>query len=84
MIQELTKDLRKSGKLVGVTDHPYIVNGSNVVFDEVVVKGDLSGDLEYNGKKLRITKIDEIIGLIVDRAGTRGPVWKGVECQILS
>ncbi len=79
----LSRELLKAGKVVGLTDRVYPITSSNVTFDEVLVKGDLSGELEYNGKRLRIVRTDTIIGLLVDMGGARGPVWKGVECQIL-
>lgn len=78
-----SRELLKSGKVVGLTDRVYPITGSNVTFDEVLVKGDLSGEFEYNGKRLRIVRADAIIGLLVDMGGARGPVWKGVECQVL-
>ena len=78
-----SRELLKSGKVVGLTDRVYPIIGPNVIFDEVLVKGDLSGELEYNGKRLRIVRADTIIGLLVDMGGARGPVWKGVECQVL-
>lgn len=76
-------ELLKSGKVVGLTDRVYPITGSSVTFDEVLVKGDLSGELEYNGKRLRIIRVDTITGLKVDLGGARGPVWTGVECQVL-
>lgn len=75
--------LLKSGNVVGLTDRVYTITGSSVTFDEVLVKGDLSGELEYNGKRLRIIRTDVISGLLVDIRGARGPVWQGVECEVL-
>ncbi len=78
-----TNEIRRSGAVVGITDRVYTMTGSTVTFDEILVKGDLSGDLEYNGRKLRVTRVDTMIGLEVGISGARGPVWKRVECQLL-
>lgn len=78
-------ELKNSGKVVGITDRIYEINGQSVIkFDDVLVKGDLSGELEYNNKKILITHIDSIIGLEVNLHGARGPVWKGVECKVVA
>jgi len=76
-------DLLKNNQVVGVTDRIYPITGSEVTFDDVLVKGDLAGELEYNGRKLRVLRVDTAIGLEVGSAGARGPVWKGVECEVL-
>ena len=78
-----SKNLYSSGKIVGITDHIYEIDDQSVIFDEILVKGDLSGELEYNGHKLRITRIDTITGLKVDLNGARGPLWEGVECKVI-
>jgi hypothetical protein len=78
-----TNELRRGRQVVGTTDHVYDVAGDRVVFAEVLVRGDLSGELEYNGRRLRVTRVDTIIGLEVTLQGARGPVWKGVECEVL-
>jgi len=72
-----------AGKVVGITDRVYPVNDGSITFDDVLVKGDLSGVLEYNGAKLRIIRINAVIVLEVTMQGARGPVWKGVECEVL-
>ncbi|PYT03979.1 MAG: hypothetical protein DMF60_16710 [Acidobacteria bacterium] len=76
-------EIRKSGAVVGITDRVYPINGNSVTFDDVLVKGDLSGDLEYNGRKLRVVRVDTVIGLEIGGQGPRGPVWKHVECQVV-
>lgn len=76
-------EIRSSGKVVGITDHIYDIDGQSVTFDDVLVMGDLSGELEYNGIKLRATHIDTIIGLEIGPHGPRGPVWKSVECKVV-
>ncbi len=77
-----TTELRKAGKLVGLTDRVYEVTAPTVIFDEIIVKGDLSGDLEYNGKRIRIVRVDTVIGLKVTPSGAAGPVWEKVECEV--
>ena len=80
---KLKPEIYSSGKIVGITDHVYEIKGESVTFDDVLVKGDLSGELEYNGIKLRIVRIDTMIGLEVGVHGARGPVWKGVVCEVI-
>jgi len=82
--QKLSSELRDSaGRLVGLTDRPYAPNGKTMTFHDVIVKGDLSGILEYNGIKLRIVRVNTVIGLEVTLEGARGPVWKGVEAEVI-
>lgn len=78
-----SRELLREGQVVGITDRIYPITGSSVIFNEVLVKGDLSGELEYNGKRVKVVRVDTIIGLMVDLGGARGPVWKGVECEVL-
>ena len=79
-----TPELRKGGAVVGITDRIYEVSGPTIRFDDVLVRGDLSGELEYNGKTLRIVRVEVIAGLEVGVSGPRGPVWKGVECSVVN
>ena len=80
-----TNELKKSGQVVGLTDRVYDVDdGKQVAFEEVVVRGDLSGVLEYNAHTLKVVEIREIIGLEISAQGARGPVWKGVVCEVLA
>ncbi len=79
-----SNEIRQGGKIVGLTDRIYPISGETVTFDDVIVRGDLSGELEYNGRRLQVVRVDEIIGLEVGPQGPRGPVWKGVQCQVLS
>jgi len=76
-------DIVKSGTVVGLTDRVYDISGSEVIFDEVLVRGDLSGDLEYNGHTIRVLRVDTVAGLLVDGRGARGPVWTGVVCEVI-
>lgn len=79
-----SNELRDSrGRVVGVTDRIYTPQNSKITFDDVVVRGDLSGPLEYNGLKLHIVRVNTVIGLEVGIGGPRGPVWKGVECEVI-
>lgn len=75
--------LDSTGRLVGITDRAYPPNGRTMIFQDVLVKGDLSGTLEYNGVKLRIVRVNTVIGLEVTPDGARGPVWKGVEAEVI-
>lgn len=81
--EKLSTEIRSGGRVVGETDHVYQISGKTVTFNDVLVKGDLSGELEYNGTKLRVVRINMTIGLEVIPQGVRGPVWKGVECQVI-
>ena len=76
-------ELRKGDKTVGLTDHKYPIAGQTVHFDEILVTGDLSGELNYNGWVLRVVDIDTFVGLEVDRRGPRGPLWKGVTLEVV-
>lgn len=78
-------ELRVNGKVVGLTDKVYSIEGKTVRFDEILVRGDLTeGDLEYNGHHLRIVRVEAVIGLLVGAGGPpRGPVWRGVECEVV-
>jgi len=78
-----TNELRKRGQVVGTTDRIYDITGDRVLFAEVLVRGDLSGEIEYNGRRLRVVRVDTITGLKVSLEGARGPVWEGVECEVL-
>lgn len=79
-----SNELRDSaGQVVGITDRVYTINGKSITFDDILVKGDLSGVLKYNGVKLRVVRVNTLIGLEVTMQGVRGPVWKGVECEVI-
>jgi hypothetical protein len=78
-----TNELRKQGQVVGTTDRVYEITGDRVLIAEVLVRGDLSGELEYNGRRLRIVGVHTITGLKVTLEGARGPVWEGVECEVV-
>jgi len=81
---QLSNELRdSSGRVVGITDDAYPPNGRTITFKDVLVKGELSGPLEYNGVTLRIVRVNTVIGLEVTPDGARGPVWKGVEAEVI-
>ncbi len=75
--------LDSKGTVVGLTDRVYTPNNSTITFDDVLVRGDLSGTLEYNGVKLHILRVNSVIGLELSTRGARGPVWKGVEAEVI-
>ncbi|KKU48403.1 hypothetical protein A3H10_03215 [Candidatus Uhrbacteria bacterium RIFCSPLOWO2_12_FULL_46_10] len=81
--EEPTNEIYKDGKVVGITDKLYTLNSTEITFDDVLVKGDLSGVLNYNGKNIQVIQIDTAIGMEVTQNGARGPVWKGVKCKVL-
>jgi len=83
-LSEPTRELKKEGHVVGLTDKVYPIVGGDVVFDEVQVLGDLDGILDYNGTLLRVVQIDTMIGLLVDNRGARGPVWQKVRCEVIN
>lgn len=83
-LSEPTRELKKEGQVVGLTDKVYQVAKGYVVFDEIQVLGDLSGVLDYNGTLLRVVQIDTMIGLLVDNRGARGPIWQKVQCEVVN
>lgn len=73
----------KNGVLVGETDKPYTPQNGHFNFDDIVVKGDLSGELEYAGKTIVVEQVEMIAGMEVSSRGVRGPVWKKVRTKIV-
>ena len=79
-----SNEIRKAGAIQGLTDKIYFpINGPTITIEEILVRGDLSGELDYNGHVLQVEAIDEAIGLEVGPAGPRGPIWRGVRCRVL-
>jgi len=76
-------NIYKNGNVVGETDKVYSPNGNYFDIAEIIVKGDLSGELEYCGKTIVAEHIDTMIGMEITQFGARGPVWKGVRCKIV-
>jgi hypothetical protein len=76
-------EIRKGGQVVGITDRAYSITPPEVVIDDLLVRGDLRGVLDYNGHQIEVIGINTIIGLEVGPGGARGPVWKGVRCKVI-
>lgn len=76
-------NIYKNGNVVGETDKVYSPKDNYFNFSEIVVKGDLSGELEYCGKTIVVEHIEMMIGMEITMLGARGPVWKEVRCKIL-
>ncbi len=76
-------EITAGDQVVGVADRAYEVSGRYVVFDEVLVKGSFGPDFTYRGKPLRLIHVHTMIGLLVDHRGPRGPVAKGVLCEVI-
>lgn len=83
-VQGSTEIRDANGIVVGLTDRIYSPDDSQPFFDEIFVKGDLSGPLEYNGVRIKIVRVNTLVGLEVSRNGPRGPLWKGVEYEVLN
>jgi hypothetical protein len=75
--------LRKGGVIVAELTKPANTSGGDVTVDELVVKGDLSGQLTYQGTSVVVDSIQEIIGLEVTSRGPRGPIWRGVHLKVV-
>lgn len=57
----------------------YLPNsGCHFTFNDVQVRSDLSGELEYSGHTIEVEKIDTIIGMELGAAGPKGLVGKQV------
>lgn len=76
-------EIYSSGEIVGILDRSYETDGAFITFDDVLVKGNLWGELEYRGVRMRVRHVRTIIGFEVTLRGGRGPVWKGVQCEII-
>lgn len=78
----MTTEIRKGDIVVGILDRSYVIEGDQVTFDDILVKGDLSGQIEYGGRTLEVERVYTMIGLEITMKGARGPVWKGVRCRV--
>ena len=78
------KNIYKKGSVVGTTD--VVVQPTNGYFDipDIVIKGNLDGELEYAGKKIVIDQVEMAIGMEIGQYGARGPIWKNVRARILN
>ncbi len=79
----MSNEIYNAGEVVAVTDRDYTIEGSKVVFDEVSVKGNMNGELEYEGVKLRITIVGAGVSITLGPEGACNTVWKGVECEVI-
>jgi|GEM_PF-4391226 len=78
------KNILSNGKVVAEVDRITPIDARSIEFANLFVKGDLSGDLEYNGKRIRILHVETILGMVASPAGLKGPVWQGVKCEVIS
>ena len=76
-------ELTKNGQIVGLVEGAKIV-GWRYEFDEVLVKGDWRGLLSYDNHNLIIVAVREQIGLEIGMQGARGPLLKGVVCDVVA
>lgn len=77
------KNIYKNGHIVGVTDMTASSDGSYFQIPDIVIKGELNGELEYLGKTIVIEQVETSIGLEIGRYGARGPIWKNVLARIV-
>jgi hypothetical protein len=79
-----SNEIRKGGVVMGLTNKIYFpIDGPTITIAEILIRGDLSGELEYNGRVLQVEAIDEAIGLEVGPSGPRGPIWRGVRFRVM-
>ncbi len=73
------------GQLVFTTDKPYEISGNTIAFDKLLLKGrpDYEKNFVYADAEIKITAINEYIGLLVSGGSVEGPVLRGVQCQIV-
>ncbi|MCK4905071.1 hypothetical protein KAS42_02340 [bacterium] len=73
------------GQLVFATDKPYEISGNTILFDKLLLKGrpDYEKNFVYADAEIKITTINEYIGLLVSGGSVEGPVLRGVQCQIV-
>lgn len=78
------KEILSNGNVVAEVDRVIPIDERFIAFENLFVKGDLSGELEYNGKRIRILHIETILGMVASPAGLKGPVWQGVKCEVVA
>ncbi len=80
-----TLEIHKDGAVVGLLDHPVEIEGKpDIRFERIVVIGNLSEEVEYEGRRLFVESAEDFIGLEITRSGrVEGPVWRGVVCRVL-
>jgi len=81
--QKIDKNIYKNGVVVGITDELAPEQNGYFYIPDIVVKGDLSGELEYEGRIMVAEQIETLVGMEVGQFGVRGPIWKNVRCKIL-
>lgn len=77
-------ELTRGGQVVGVVSGGVEVQGpKQIELGEVLIQGDLDGPLAFGRRTIRILKAREHIGLEVGDKGARGPLLKGVICEVV-
>lgn len=74
------------GQLVFSVDKPYEIPSSDIiVFDKLLLKGRPNYDklFLYAGVEIKITKINESIGMLISGGAVEGPLLRGVYCKII-
>ncbi len=73
------------GQLVFTTDKPYEIKGRTIVFDKLLLKGRPEYDKPflYVGVEIKVTHINEYVGLLVSGSAVEGPVLMGVHCDLV-
>ncbi|MFX1499380.1 MAG: hypothetical protein ACFFDH_00285 [Promethearchaeota archaeon] len=69
----------KNGKVVAKAYGIPKIEDNEIIFDKIVIEGDVKGKLEYKNREIKIVEVSDIKGM-EDRIG---PVWKEVKCEIL-
>jgi len=77
------KNIYKNGAVVGTTDIAVSPNADYFDIPDILVKGNLDGELEYGGKIIRIEQVEMAAGMEIGQFGARGPVWKNVKARII-
>ena len=83
-----TQDIRQNNLIIARTDRIYEISGAEVVFDMLLADDGqhdkLSNPFEYNGHILKMVSADSLaMTQMPPPMGHRGPVLKGVRCQVL-
>ncbi len=76
------KNILSNGTVVAEVDRIIPIDERFIEFENLYVKGDLSGELEYDGKRIRILHVETILGMVASPTGLKGPVWQGVKCEV--
>ena len=77
-------EILSNGVVVGQTDRAYDLEGVRyIAFDEILLRGELGPEIHYRGRELLVLHVHQMVGLQVDMRGPRGPLVKGVFCQVV-